>query len=273
MGTPSAARSWAYSPPSPATRRVRWAWSAYPPDGGDRCQRAPPGPGRVGEQRPAGGEAGDALVLLRRHPALGTDHGGQVPPAVTHLVGHLLDSVTPGQPGQCPPDLRARLGRSVPRERMHQLPLDHPQPGRPRRRLREPLGKPAQGGTHVVELHDLARDLRGRHAEQRPGTRRRQLQLDAGLVAVVVDLRSLRVQAGHGRPALGAGRRVTRPADLERLPHRQHERDPGRRQATVHARPAQVDVVGHQGPDERRQHARQLPVLHGSHRTAPRRQP
>ena len=80
------------------------------------------------------------------------------------------------------------------------------------------------------------------------------------LVAVVVHLGGPRVHTRDrrppGRPALGP----VPLADVERLTHGKHERQRRGRQTSVHARGAEVDVVGDHGGDVRRQrpHARHV---------------
>ena len=68
------------------------------------------------------------------------------------------------------------------------------------------------------------------------------------------------------RPSTTASRarRAVRPAHVERLAHRQHEGQARRRQPPVHPRRAEVDVVGHQRGDVRRQRCR-----HGCHARDP----
>ena len=126
-------------------------------------------------------------------------------------------------------------------------------------------GRSRRPGVDVRQLEQLPRQLEGGHAQQRLRADGCQRELDAGLVALVVDLGRPRVQARDRRPAFRAGLRHATPAHLQRLSDGQHEGQRHRRQASVYAGRAQVDVVGHQRGDVRRQ--RGCDRCHGSHGT------
>ena len=259
-------------PASACHSRVRCAWSAYPLAAATRRERDP---AARRPQRPAA--PGCAENRATRWYSFGVSpHSArttraQVPPAVADLVGDLLHALTPRvSRGQRPPDLGARLGGAVPGQRRDQRPLDDPHPRRPGRGVGEPLGQVRQLRGDVVELERSRRRASAAGTpEQRPGAGGGEVELDPGLVAVVVDLRGPGVQPGHARPARRPRRRPHPPT------RRRAARPPAARtSAPVDGRPRctpgppRSTSYATARPDVRRQGRRQPPVFHGPHGTA-----
>jgi hypothetical protein len=108
---------------------------------------------------------------------------------------------------------------------------------------------------HRFEGHDGGHELAGRHPEQRPRPGRRDVQLHAALVAVVLDdggrgveptdqgFEPLRLRTAVGQPAQ-RDRRIELHDERE-VPGRQAHVPPGQEAAHVVARVA-VDVVAHE---------------------------
>ena len=166
MGTPRAARCVGGQPARSDHSRVRWAWSAYP----HSC--ATSASGLRPSTRAGGLEPRHPLVLLRRQPALLAHQRARGaagcsrprrPPRRPPRRGS-------GRPAPGPPRRAARRRRGAPAPRSAPAP---PRPGPPRGRARASRsGRSAQVRRDVVELEQLAGQLAGRDAEQRPRARR-----------------------------------------------------------------------------------------------------
>ena len=247
MGTPRAARCSAGSRPARTT----------PGPGGPgrrtRSRRATSASGRRPSTRPGRLEPRHPLVLLRRQPGLLPHQRAQPPAAVADLLG---DRRAPARRGS------ARPAPGPPRPAASAAPLRasarvsaRATTARPSSRLDagQPLGQVGQVGSDVLQLEQLPRQLGGRYAEQRPRARRGQPELDARAGCRRGGSPPARRAAPTPSTTAAARAVPSRPADVERLPHRQHEGQARRRQPPVHPGRAQVDVVGHQRGDVRRQ--------------------
>ena len=250
MGTPRAATCSASSPASSAHSRARCAWSAYPHAAATSASGRRPSSARDASNRATRWYSFGASPVSSRTSVR------QPAPAVADLVGHRRHRSPRVSPASARPTSArgARLAvaasaaisaRSTTSARRLRGP----------RRPAAPAGRPAPAATSSSSSSSPA-SSRGRYAEQRSGPGRGQPELDPALR--VRRGGSPPAQRAAPRPSTTAARRAAAvgPADVQRLAQREHEGQAGRRQPAVHPRRAEVDVVGHQRGDVRRQGGR-----------------
>ena len=175
-------------------------------------------------ERPAAQEPGRALEphdaghLLRPEPELAGEPFGEVPPAPAgpgRQLVHPQPSAAREQAGpraaEGPrPRTPARRGRAARRRSRtsSRTAKRADQPGADASRSASVVGV---GTDHVRQLDHEAAEFAGRDAQQRAGSQRRQVELDAVLVAVVLDVHGARGESAGEAPEL-AGHLRRRPA-------------------------------------------------------------
>ena len=221
MGTPRAARSSAGSRPARPTRGRGGAWSAYPHSAATSAS------GRSPELAARDAlEPGHPLVLLRRQPGLLPDQRRRGAAGCSRPRRRPSPTGSPRvRRGQRPADLGPRRGVAVARPAPRPAPAATTASASSGRSAVEPLGQvgAASGATSSSSSSSPASSAAGTPSSARaPAVV--SAELDPALVAVVVDLR--RARRAARRPSTSAPPRLrpSRPADLQRLADRQHER-------------------------------------------------
>ena len=133
-------------------------------------------------------EAQDARQRLRRQPDLLAEAGDEPLPAPAELRRQRLDANAARRSEQPLPG-PAHAGRSLGRVRDTRTDgvVDDLEALRPGRCVVEPLNQPIRFTTEdVVQLHDAARECVHRHPEEQVCPERRQVDFDAGGLAVVL---------------------------------------------------------------------------------------
>jgi hypothetical protein len=218
--------------------------------------------GGVGERRPAAQERHRPLEAqqprerLRRHADLAAEALREVTAAPPGLRGQRLHACGPVRADE------ARVGvADLRRQRRGLAPGDEPAddvaPRRPVRRLGDPLGQLAGRRQDVLERDGAIEELGHRDAQQAAGDQRRELELQAGLLAAV---------ARHHRPVVQARREGPGPAavDPEVRAERQDDHHAGQRDLPAARRRAALGEAGEAQDPRRRGEVRDGEVGHGA---------